>query len=520
MSYKLLNHDDNAFHLMHKDGTQFSIAKKGLSKPLQDKIHTLYGQGVQHFDEGTVDVEPDAPNYQLPSKDVLAAGVNAAQQMPEQSVNAPGITDTLKGGVDAVGDWLGAPAGTPMKMDDRARPKISEKAGASDMAADPQLASYEPADSSAPPASPDKPQDPYLGVPGMADEAKALEKMSGMRLGQSTDIDAAQKEKAKQLADHQAIWDKQAKDLNAEHDARKQAVMDAKVDPTRMFHNLSDGQRVMALIGLALSGRSAPDLLNKFVDRDIEAQKADLGKKQSLLANNLQKTRDMRAAEAETRLQLNSALQGQIQASAVRSSNGAAALNAQIALAQLKMQAPQYAQAVLEQRMRQSLVQGGEIPPQAAEMLPEKARERAVIVPGEHGPKLALAPTTDAKKEYDKISNGAQEMKAKIRDSLRFMTSHGTVLNPFSQASGTAQTLHNDMVTTLGKVGDLARFTPEEAKRYEQMVPDPGQWNTSKGIAQLQQLDKILTDKLNAAAGTYLENYNPGKFQLAPPVRK
>lgn len=81
------------------------------------------------------------------------------------------------------------------------------------------------------------------------------------------------------------------------------------INPNHYQESQSSGQKVMTAIGLILGGMGAgltggenmaAKFLSQQIDRDIEAQKANLGKTQSILSFNLQKFGNMRDAVSMT----------------------------------------------------------------------------------------------------------------------------------------------------------------------------------------------------------------------------
>lgn len=138
--------------------------------------------------------------------------------------------------------------------------------------------------------------------------------------------------------------------LDHENAQLTQAYMNGKIDPNRVWGNASTGNKVMAAIGIALSGigsgltgqpNMAMSVINKMIDRDIDAQKADLGKTQTLLSMNLQKYGRLDQAYAATSSQLHSMVQAQVAMEAARAGSPKAAANAQMLLGQLGMQKAQ-----------------------------------------------------------------------------------------------------------------------------------------------------------------------------------
>ncbi len=138
---------------------------------------------------------------------------------------------------------------------------------------------------------------------GYGQEAKAVgdlgKKQAEILGGAQADI----AEKQKDFAAHRA-----------ELDARTNTLIDdikaQKVDPNRLIANQSTGQKIATGIGLvlggiggALTGQENPALkyMNKQIDDDIGAQKANLDNKNTLLNHYLRQGVDMREAEVLTK---------------------------------------------------------------------------------------------------------------------------------------------------------------------------------------------------------------------------
>ncbi len=117
----------------------------------------------------------------------------------------------------------------------------------------------------------------------------------------------------------------------AQNDKLSADIADQKIDPNKLWHEKSTGNKVGSILSIMLAGlgqglsgansNMAVDMLNKQIDRDIEGQKLSLGKKQSLLSDNLRIQGNLMQAEQATRLQMSSILQGQMAKIAAESSN-------------------------------------------------------------------------------------------------------------------------------------------------------------------------------------------------------
>lgn len=163
--------------------------------------------------------------------------------------------------------------------------------------------------------------------------------------------------------------------LSQENDAMAQALADPKsdVDPRRYFHNLGTGGKIMNAIAMILGGMGAGlthgpnmgmEVINNAINKDIESQKINLGKKESLLSQNLARFKDMKTAQMATYSQMNAMAQGQIAANTARYGGQAGQAMAQAALGQLKNQNLQSLTALKQQMFESQIKQhlaGGDI---------------------------------------------------------------------------------------------------------------------------------------------------------------
>ena len=66
-------------------------------------------------------------------------------------------------------------------------------------------------------------------------------------------------------------------------DALRQDILSNKIDPRRFWTSRSNGQKAMILAGLALSQGSSMSIIQSAIQRDLESQREELGKKENLL---------------------------------------------------------------------------------------------------------------------------------------------------------------------------------------------------------------------------------------------
>jgi len=119
------------------------------------------------------------------------------------------------------------------------------------------------------------------------------------------------------------------------------------INPNHFWENKSTGGKVMAGIALLLGGASsgltgksnpALDVIQKSIQDDIEAQKANQSQGVNLYKLGLEKYRDAQSAHQYATLQANALLQGQLSKIAAQTGNQTAQFQAQQAIHQLGLQ--------------------------------------------------------------------------------------------------------------------------------------------------------------------------------------
>lgn len=134
-------------------------------------------------------------------------------------------------------------------------------------------------------------------------------------------------------------------------------VQNGHIDPNRFVNNQGTASKISTTLGILFSGlgagahgtNMAVNILQEHINKDIDAQKADLGNKQNLLTQNLHRLGNMQAATAATQAQNYAMLQGQIMKQAYQDGSLGALAQAKMAtdlfqtkLAALTMQIGNY----------------------------------------------------------------------------------------------------------------------------------------------------------------------------------
>lgn len=215
-----------------------------------------------------------------------------------------------------------------------------------------------------------------------ADRAKELDRILGQKA-------AAQQE----MTDN---YNKHFNEIDSERKAFQQDVLDQHIDPNRYLGSMDTGQRIGTAIALALGGlgagltggpNQALSFLNSQIDRDIDAQKAELGKKETLLSANLKRFGNLREATEMTRLMMVDQTKLLTDQIASRASGPMAQARAMQLKGQLEQQAAPQAMMLAVRKAAMSGLQSGRNVEETLQSLrvvnPEMAKEmESRYVPG------------------------------------------------------------------------------------------------------------------------------------------
>lgn len=308
--YSLHSENDSHFNIHDdRDGKTFKVAKKDIHPAHQIKIMKM-----QKLAEGG-DVDPAA--------DVVPVNPDRAPQ----SVAAPDQVDTQAAAAPPQSIAMQAPGKTPEMVNQFMANQAQEESG-------------------------------------MRAQGAAQAKMGEMNA--KTYEDTSQK-----LQNFLDTSNQSVEDQSKTNDAIALDIQNTKLDPNRYYHNMSTGSKIgnaiAAIVGGIGAGAShtqnlALQSINDAIARDVEFQKMELGKKNSLLSYNLDKYKNMKTAQLATMTQLNAVAQGKIEANTARYGGLANQDASQAAVAQLKNQnlkgLSDLKQSVFDQQLKQHLASG------------------------------------------------------------------------------------------------------------------------------------------------------------------
>lgn len=340
---------------MCKGGKVAKLADGGVAEddPAIETIDTPQGGGGS---AGVVDADADMAGETAPSAEDLRAAAYAREDARNRAANMSQMHPDPRSLDDQILDKIQMPeaaaarraAATP------ASPGVPEMLAAPDPAASTQ------GPASAAPAN--EPQSPFPPLPSGADWNKVQSK-----------LDAAQAAGKKGAALQEQAETQQSKDMSTSYQAyvaklqqldqqrvtetkAAQARIDqvisdisqSKIDPNHFWSTRSTTEKVATGIGLILGGigsgltkqpNMAAQFVERAIDRDVEAQRAEIGKKENLLGFMFKKYGNIQDAAQATRGYLSAVIAGQAGLAAARAGSTTAQANAQLLQSKLAQDA-------------------------------------------------------------------------------------------------------------------------------------------------------------------------------------
>lgn len=320
-----LVHDGRDHFVIHDktDDKIFPISKKDLHPATQIKLMKMKKfdkGGVARYEQGT----PTAPVSWDDVNSSQSDTIDPASITTQASDTRPSLSQAVASAADYIAPTNSRSVAIGQLGQD-APVSVPEKIPSADTETAPA-----PTPTALPKAS-SQPQIPMVGsgMPGPGTLSN-LEKQYGESVNKQTQGEIAQNHQVadaqqKALDIQQKSFDTFQGNLKAkqdQYDSVFNEVANGKIDPNHFWESKTTGQKVMSNIAILLGGISqglthsqtnpAMDLLNKRINEDIDAQKNNLGKKQTMLSENIRAQGNMIQGEQATRLQASAILQGQI----------------------------------------------------------------------------------------------------------------------------------------------------------------------------------------------------------------
>lgn len=272
-------------------------------------------------------------------------------------------------------------------------------------------------------------------------------------------------------------------ELDKERQALAHDVSNQHIDPNQFWTSKSTGGKIATLVGMligGLGGNNIPALVQQHIDRDIDAQKAELGKKENLLSANMRQFGNLKDATAMTNVMQSEVIKSQLQKAAALAKGPAEKARA---LQGIGLIDSNNAQALGQIAMRRTLMQGmksGHIAPeQVIRMIVPEGEKQAAYKELQEGQNL-VSTRDRLMAAYDEI--------AKLNTMVNRATSP-------VQSSRRIEALKAAVIPGLSK-DTAGRYTEQDAGTIEQLFSKMG--NSQETIDKnRQELLKLSSGKLH-----------------------
>lgn len=505
--HKLISEHPNHFQILSPDGKSFPIAKHALSMHMMTELSKLpkhMYEGSQ-ADETVADQDlPTAGNQNLANSalDMLLSGGPGAPPGSSYIENVPQMATKAADAVKHTGLLGDQPEPVnPQPISTGFNVAANDMTGVN-----PQTPSASPSDGNIIRSQPDI----MAGLTGAMGEQKAAvqagaEAQKGVA-AQSQDILRAQ---ATELTDQKERTDAQLADLDAQGAKIQDAVAQGKIDPGRLWNSSSTANKVGMLASVIIGGLGsggdannnlAMKVINENINRDIESQKADMGKNRTLWEINMNKYHNVLAADNATRLNILQGYKGQLDMAAAKAGGPIAQANADAAKAQIDVQIQQLKanQAIfLRNSDNFSPQNGGQEAPSAGGVDVNKMRAALSMAgqPGAPSKEQAAAMLTEYQ-DYSKINTllGTVDNAFKKVDQLQNLASRvGDPVQSKSQIDSTEKIFSAQLAKDLE-----GRATPQDIDSIMENFPKV----TDDAQTRMVKLNNI-KDSIKAKAGSF-----------------
>lgn len=564
MSFRLASEDDNTFTVQTPDGDPLVIAKAGLHPDAHENIRGLRKipmavgaiYGGKEADTEELPSDPLTVNNAQDKADDEAAQAAYDDPMISADRNPAGLGSDLYNGFKNMimpphdqPAFSGAVDQTPQEMMDKLRSGNGQAQALPPKSSVPFGPQPNPTPTSEAPQPMPSPQPQPPAEPSDMEMVKSIQqRVQGPALGMITDMQKALKDIAiadqaqgkrdtgtyKALSDQlnniQTESDKYRKNLMDKNEEIYKGMMTNKLDPNKLWNDAGVGSKILATIGLALSGAGSglsgqPNLafaaLDKAIDRDAHAQMQDRSNKMNLFKANLEQLRDIPAALNATRAQLTAATEAQIQKSKAMYNQAKAMPTANYLSAQLRQKmlgdVQVYTDKFIEMKMRGAFGTPGGFP---ADQVPTsikgdtKKAETMVNVDTPKGQVSYFAANKEQADEANRYIKLVPDVQDDL-DKLRDLAPKVSRWNPMNEHNASAVQLVSKLIADYNKIHAISpSLTVPDKQLIEKIIPNPTAWFTAGG--DVGQLVTQLQESLNKGMASVMKHNLQGYPQNLP----
>lgn len=300
------------------------------------------------------------------------------------------------------------------------------------------------------------------------------------------------------------------KEIDDETARIRKDIETSKVDPNKYWSDMSTAGKIMSGIGVVLSGigsgltgqdNMAMKVINNGIDASIDAQKAELGKKENLLSKNMARYGNLQDAYNATRAQLYAVSQAQIQDAAAKFDSEDAKSKAMMLWGKLEQEKSQAQQSLALSKLR-----GQALPFDLANRM---APGQAVQMPDGSA---RIATTKEGADEIRKTQQAMTKLNALLDRMERFSKNEAGLTGTWSgtKADADAESMMAQARLYLKDIGKLGVLSKDDFEKVvDPMIGNPGSFMSSRAQAKLQQLRQFAKENADATYEANLQGYRP-----------
>lgn len=394
--FKITHQDDKSTTFTHKRGHKITVAHAGLpTEQVQEMMHLWEGGSAGlHADYS----KPDTESTAVKKEKFVKGYKNEPQQQGHEDSDSEYAQRQKESHGNAI-PRLSLPAGMSfadggeVDQPEMGTPDIMSQLGmqqpAPNMSVMPQAGAtgdFSPQANSEQLSNVQIPQPQAPTAPSVLDQGNA--QVNSMQSGANKMIQginaeagaigqqgkqeaAASQNNQTEMKAMQGHFNQQSQAIDAERMGVYNDLKAGHIEPKHFLQSMGGFDKAMTAIGLVLGGAGsglthgpnvALDFLNKQIDRDIEGQKAEMGKKENLLSHLNQQFGNVKDAAVMAKAMQGDMYMSKMQEIAAQSKNPIAIAKAQQAAAQFQMSIqPQIEQVKMNQALM-SGVKSGQVP--------------------------------------------------------------------------------------------------------------------------------------------------------------
>lgn len=300
----------------------------------------------------------------------------------------------------------------------------------------------------------------------------------------------------------QSFNDKSTAAMN-EVNAVMQDYQKQYINPNHYMENMSSGQKVSTAIGLMLSGMGsgltgqenlAAKFLNQQIDRDIEAQKANLGKKENLLNFNLKQYGNMKDALTMTNAMQMGIYASKIEQAAALSKDPIAKARGLQLAAEFKAKIIPQVNKLAQSQALQGLMQSGG---NTENDFKKKLNALSAVSPEHYKdvaeryiPGVGIAAMKPTDKDRESLT-AAKQMKSALTELQARAATFGTTI-PGTEADKVNKTKVAAIQLQMKNAYQLGVLSQSDLDMLDKLVANPGSIFTNRSISQLEATKKSM----------------------------